>query len=149
MAIYDAYGTQQFYYPNVLKYDPDQFSADFTAQLSQTGIYTNDETKGDAMIGVKQPISGAIHRTQHDVNAERINALDLGVKGDGITDDITAIRAALITAATAKRAIHFPDGVYLCSDFFQYLVIPEFIVILALFLNLLAALILADSLLLE
>ncbi|EKD5247865.1 right-handed parallel beta-helix repeat-containing protein [Salmonella enterica subsp. enterica serovar Alachua] len=24
MAIYDAYGSQQFYYPNVLKYDPDQ-----------------------------------------------------------------------------------------------------------------------------
>ncbi|HCL5268732.1 TPA: hypothetical protein N2G33_000826 [Salmonella enterica] len=119
MAVYDAYGAQQFYYPNVLKYDPDQFSVDFTAQLAQTGIYANDETKGDAMLGVKQPIAGAIHRTQHDVNAERISALDLGVKGDGITDDITAIRAALITAATAKRAIHFPDGVYLCSDFFS------------------------------
>ncbi|EDV2816814.1 phage tail protein, partial [Salmonella enterica subsp. enterica] len=24
MAVYDAYGAQQFYYPNVLKYDPDQ-----------------------------------------------------------------------------------------------------------------------------
>ncbi|ESL27184.1 bifunctional tail protein [Escherichia coli BIDMC 39] len=27
MAVYDSYGTQQFYYPNVLKYDPDQFSS--------------------------------------------------------------------------------------------------------------------------
>ena len=26
MAVYDAYGTQQFYFPNILKYDPDQFS---------------------------------------------------------------------------------------------------------------------------
>jgi hypothetical protein len=26
MAVYDAYGAQQFYYPNVLKYDPDQYS---------------------------------------------------------------------------------------------------------------------------
>ena len=25
MAVYDAYGAQQFYFPNVLKYDPDQF----------------------------------------------------------------------------------------------------------------------------
>lgn len=25
MAVYDAYGVQQFYFPNVLKYDPDQF----------------------------------------------------------------------------------------------------------------------------
>lgn len=24
MAVYDAYGSQQFYFPNVLKYDPDQ-----------------------------------------------------------------------------------------------------------------------------
>lgn len=27
MAVYDAYGSQQFYFPNVLKYDPDQFRA--------------------------------------------------------------------------------------------------------------------------
>lgn len=26
MAVYDAFNAQQFYYPNVLKYDPDQFS---------------------------------------------------------------------------------------------------------------------------
>lgn len=26
MAVYDAYGAQQFYFPNILKYDPDQFS---------------------------------------------------------------------------------------------------------------------------
>ncbi|EAO5937140.1 hypothetical protein I0J80_002836 [Salmonella enterica] len=119
MAVYDDYGVQQFYYPNVLKYDPDQFAIDFPQQLSQTGLYVNDESKGDAMIGVKQPITGSIHRTQHDVNYERISALDLGVKGDGVTDDVTAIREALITAATARRAIHFPDGVYLCSDFFS------------------------------
>ncbi|MEQ5239887.1 phage head-binding domain-containing protein, partial [Proteus terrae] len=25
MAVYDAYGAQQFYYPNTLKYNPDQF----------------------------------------------------------------------------------------------------------------------------
>lgn len=24
MAVYDAYGSQQFYFPNILKYDPDQ-----------------------------------------------------------------------------------------------------------------------------
>ncbi|BEA22088.1 hypothetical protein VEE13_27380 [Escherichia coli] len=119
MAVYDAYGAQQFYFPNVLKYDPDQFSIDFPQQLSQLGLYVNDDSKGDAMIGVKQPITGSIHRTQHDVNYERISAFDLGVKGDGVTDDVTAIREALITAATARRSIHFPDGVYLCSDFFS------------------------------
>lgn len=28
MAVYDSYGSQQFYYPNVLKYDPDQLRAE-------------------------------------------------------------------------------------------------------------------------
>ena len=28
MAVYDSYGAQQFYYPNVLKYDPDQLRAE-------------------------------------------------------------------------------------------------------------------------
>ncbi|HHJ4470696.1 TPA: phage head-binding domain-containing protein [Citrobacter freundii] len=31
MAVYDAYGAQQFYYPNVLKYDPDQLRQDLAA----------------------------------------------------------------------------------------------------------------------
>ncbi|MGJ7263841.1 phage tailspike protein [Morganella morganii] len=35
MAVYDSYGAQQFYYPNVLKYDPDQFSRDIIPDLNQ------------------------------------------------------------------------------------------------------------------
>lgn len=34
MAVYDSYGVQQFYYPNVLKYDPDQFEKRFRDELS-------------------------------------------------------------------------------------------------------------------
>lgn len=30
MAVYDAYGAQQFYYPNVLKYDPDQLKQELS-----------------------------------------------------------------------------------------------------------------------
>lgn len=32
MAVYDSYGVQQFYYPNVLKYDPDQFKSSITGE---------------------------------------------------------------------------------------------------------------------
>ncbi|EKS5665189.1 right-handed parallel beta-helix repeat-containing protein [Salmonella enterica] len=32
MAVYDAYGAQQFYFPNVLKYDPDQLRQDLSSQ---------------------------------------------------------------------------------------------------------------------
>lgn len=87
MAIYDAYMIQQFYFPNVLKYDPDQFGPDMILQLAQAGQYANDESKGDAMIGVKQPITGSIHETQHAQNAKKIDALSAGAKGDGTNDD--------------------------------------------------------------
>ncbi|EGJ5950393.1 hypothetical protein INA88_000299, partial [Escherichia coli] len=59
MAVYDAYGAKQFYFPNVLKYDPDQFGPDFKDQLAQDGSYINDDTKGDALIGVHLPAIGA------------------------------------------------------------------------------------------
>lgn len=35
MAVYDSYGAQQFYYPNVLKYDPDQFEKRFESEFPQ------------------------------------------------------------------------------------------------------------------
>lgn len=35
MAVYDSYGAQQFYYPNILKYDPDQFEKRFESEFPQ------------------------------------------------------------------------------------------------------------------
>ncbi|EFJ3476532.1 hypothetical protein G5I45_003229, partial [Escherichia coli] len=83
MAVYDAYGTQQFYFPNVLKYDPDQFGPDFKEQLSQSGAYINDDSKGDALIGVRQPFTGAATITQHENNALFLNVKQFGAIGDG------------------------------------------------------------------
>lgn len=50
MAVYDAYGSQQFYFPNVLKYDPDQFKTqlseyfgfDFVGEASYADIRNED-----------------------------------------------------------------------------------------------------------
>ena len=45
MSVYDAYGAQQFYFPNVLKYDPDQLrqelASDRGATLSLSQIATS------------------------------------------------------------------------------------------------------------
>jgi hypothetical protein len=119
MAVYDAYGAQQFYFPNVLKYDPDQYGPDFKDQLAQTGIYSDDNTKGDHLVGVKQPFIGSIHRTQHDKNKDILNIRDFGAVGDWdpVTDTGTDSTQALINAVNAAVAlggaeIVVPEGVF-------------------------------------
>lgn len=95
MAVYDAYGVQQFYYPNVLKYDPDQFGPDLIDQLSQSGKYADDESKGDAMISVRQPFPGAVKQTQHDFNKTYVNVLSFGADPTGVNDSTAAFQAAV------------------------------------------------------
>lgn len=46
MAVYDAYGTQQFYYPNILKYDPDQFRQELE---SNNGASIINTTSGESV----------------------------------------------------------------------------------------------------
>lgn len=41
MAVYDAYGAQQFYFPNVLKYDPDQLEQNLISSTGSQLIGTN------------------------------------------------------------------------------------------------------------
>lgn len=40
MAVMDAYGVQEFYFPNVLKYDPDQFAQTWIGKLSSPESYS-------------------------------------------------------------------------------------------------------------
>lgn len=65
MAVYDSYGAQQFYYPNVLKYDPDQFKEKLKLPT------------GASMIGV-QP-SGNLQQMLNFVTPEQFGAI-----GDGV-----------------------------------------------------------------
>lgn len=49
MAVYDAYGTQQFYYPNVLKYDPDQLHVELDKGYG--GLYLRRTTVAEIATG--------------------------------------------------------------------------------------------------
>ncbi|HHW4012852.1 phage head-binding domain-containing protein [Citrobacter freundii] len=72
MAIYDAYGTQQFYYPNVLKYDPDQL------RLELSG------SDGYSLVGVGQ---STLKQALYYGFPEMYGAL-----GDGDADDGAALQ---------------------------------------------------------
>lgn len=85
MAIYDAYNVQQFYFANVLKYDPDQLQQ----RLADSG-----DGLGDYLVAVKQPFTWGAIRNQHEKNADTISAMDVsGMKGNGVDDDTAAFTA--------------------------------------------------------
>ena len=99
--LYDALGAQVAGWPedNVQDLAPDLAS-------TATG-------KGDALIGVKSPLTGGVARTQHDKNADVLSVKDFGAVGDGTTDDTAAVQAAL--NAAAGRTLVMADESYLIN----------------------------------
>lgn len=123
MAVYDAYGAQQFYFPNVLKYDPDQLSA----RLSSGD--------GASYISYKKPYTDAATRKASDYFNQEINVDDFGAHGDAYLfngeynpsrhDDTDAFQAALIAAwraggvkvvATPWKSYYIAGKVYVLAS---------------------------------
>lgn len=112
MAVYDALNVQQFYFPNVLKYDPDQFRQYLDSQggavtVDMLGSY--EDGKGDELVGVKQPFTGTIGRTQHSVNSERRSVLDFPGTWDGVADDTVGFQAAVNSFGLIGGTLHIPN----------------------------------------
>lgn len=95
MAVYDAYGSQQFYFTNVLGYDPDQF---------QQKLLSLADGQGDALVAVKQP-GDSVGRTVHDKMLESISISDYLTDGD--------VAEAIVKALAATNGnIIVPAGNY-------------------------------------
>lgn len=61
MAVYDAYGVQQFYYPNVLKYDPDQLEQRLSqpdGYLLVGGLQENFGWPANTIVADRPPFNG-------------------------------------------------------------------------------------------
>ncbi|NBA69244.1 hypothetical protein GVK98_19550 [Salmonella enterica subsp. arizonae serovar 41:z4,z23:-] len=108
MAVYDAYGSQQFYYPNVLKYDPDRLRQQLASHAAGNG---------DELVAVKQPIENSKERTVHDWLADIITAKDgANIIADGINNDAVGINALLPVLSDLQRELILVPGVYLIND---------------------------------
>ncbi|MEB6655015.1 phage head-binding domain-containing protein [Klebsiella aerogenes] len=97
MAVYDMYGTQQFYYPNVLKYDPDQLRV----ELAGSG--------GAALVGVA---GGGTVQDFIDGEQDRITELLGFVTPEmfGDTSD-SSVRSDLIWQEACEYAVAHKKGV--------------------------------------
>jgi len=73
---------------------------------------TSDVNKGDALVGFRQPLTGANGSTVHHKLSEYISVKDFGARGDGRTDDSGAFQNAL----NSSKSIHVPAGTYLVKD---------------------------------
>lgn len=92
---------------------------DIASPLYQLGN-TSSASQGDALIGVKRTLSGAIATNLHDFldGSEIYLQRDFGCTADGVADDTSKIEAA-IAAATNGDVIVFERGTYLISSLAQ------------------------------
>lgn len=123
MAVYDAYGAQQFYFPNVRKYDPDQLSSRLSSD------------DGASYISFKKHYADAATRKASDYFNQEINVDDFGAYGDAYLlngednpskhDDTHAFQAALIAAwraggvkvvATPWKSYYIAGKVYVLAS---------------------------------
>ncbi|WP_165699083.1 phage tailspike protein [Chimaeribacter arupi] len=104
MAVYDLFGVQQFYFPNVLRYDPDQLRQQLAS--SKDGL-------GDYLIGVKQPFTGSVARSQHDKNKDFVSVADF--IPPSVSTGANLCDAYFSAAEAAADVIYVPAGTYRLS----------------------------------
>lgn len=73
---------------------------------------TDDPTKGDNIVGFKQPSAGAVASTVHNKLLQYSSPQDYGAKADGVTDDTAAINLAIASCAAENRILEFTNGIY-------------------------------------
>jgi len=103
---------------DAVRYDQHSALADDVADLTtEVSLKANSAdlaaSSGSSLIGFIQTGTGATSRTALAKLRESVSVKDFGAVGDGVTDDTTAIRAAIADAiANGIGLIWFPRGTY-------------------------------------
>lgn len=78
-------------------------------------LETSDITKGAKLIRWLRNATGAAGRWVADKLAERVSVMDFGATGDGVTDDQTAVAAAVAHCVSTGDWLYWPDGSYVTT----------------------------------
>ncbi|MDQ7100883.1 phage head-binding domain-containing protein [Serratia sp. MF2] len=76
MAVYDAYGVQQFYFPNVLKYDPDQFASRLKEPYGAgyiSNVYNHYDTTSEIKSIQVSALTNAIHTRKYQASSTALS----------------------------------------------------------------------------
>ncbi|EPB9621958.1 TPA: phage head-binding domain-containing protein [Escherichia coli] len=93
MAVYDAYSAQQFYFPNVLKYDPDQLRQELAGPDGYTLIPS-------------MPIHIQMQKWRDDGDIR-----GWGCVCDGVADDSDNFQAAIVYSEAHDRQLFIPGPI--------------------------------------
>ena len=104
MAVYDMYGTQQFYYPNILKYDPDQLRVELNGPngASIVGLKQGGKIQ-DALPDVYLPGEGVLIQPASIIGT--IQAVDMTAKLQAAIDKAKSLGVGIDTCI---RSIYGP-----------------------------------------
>ncbi|WP_234010247.1 phage tailspike protein [Cronobacter sakazakii] len=117
MAVYDAYGAQQFYYPDLLKYSPDQLRAELSGPDGASLVGYGDETVKDALDNNSHKIDTLRSDLAADDGFRHIgNFLNLEALRDSmplVAGEIVYVASAASATATEK---HYGGGYFQSFD---------------------------------
>lgn len=79
------------------------------------GVLKTSDVASLNFINTTVGVSGAAITVQAPA-PQYLNVKDYGAVGDGVTNDSTAVQAAITAAKAANRSVLFPDGTYIISS---------------------------------
>ncbi len=82
----------------------------------RSDLARNSATSGDSLIAARFDGAPSVGRTIHDWYQDEVDVRKFGARGDGSSDDTSAIQAAIDWTCTRGKSVKIPDGVFMVEQ---------------------------------